>query len=265
MEMTIALPLALLFGKATRRDKRLLLIIAAVLMGAAIIFTSSRGGFLSLLGVLGFIITANLLGKQPASDGVEDKISRYRRNFALIGGGLALILILFGLVWLLGGDQSLLRGTGLESSGQDLSNGRMHFWSVALQIFKDHPILGSGLDSYGIVFPHYDTWNGQFRVEQAHNDYLQTLSDAGVLGLICVVTFIVLLFQQSLRVIGASSKSRFRRATAIGALAGCFGVLLHSFFDFPLRTPSNAFFFLTLTVLAVASINYPGDGKTGAD
>ncbi|MBA3692276.1 MAG: hypothetical protein H0W77_02380, partial [Acidobacteria bacterium] len=47
---------------------------------------------------------------------------------------------------------------------------------------------------------------------------------------------------------------RFRRSTAVGALAGCFGILIHSFFDFPLRTPSNAFFFLTLTILATASI-----------
>ncbi len=94
------------------------------------------------------------------------------------------------------------------------------------------------------------------RVEQVHNDYLQILSDAGILGFICLAAFIYLLFKQSLNLINNTS-DRFRRGVAIGALAGCFGMLFHSFFDFPLRTPSNPFIFLTLVVLATGSINYP--------
>ena len=92
------------------------------------------------------------------------------------------------------------------------------------------------------------------RVEQAHNDYLQILADAGILGFACAAAFIYLLFKQSFQIIG-NTKDRIRRYTAVGALAGCFGILLHSFFDFPLRTPSNALFFLIFVVLATASIN----------
>jgi O-antigen ligase len=257
MEMTIALPLALLFGKATKADKIVLLLIVILLMGAAILLTSSRGGIISLFGVLAFVITANLLSKNDADvDSEISKTGKYGRNFALLGGGAALLLVLFGFVLLLGGDQALLRGTGLDSAAGDVSSGRIHFWGVAFEIFKDYPIFGSGLDSFGTVFPNYDTWGGQFRVEQAHNDYLQILSDAGVLGFTCVAAFIILLFKQGFRVVGAA-KSRFHRNTAIGALAGCFGVLIHSFFDFPLRTPSNVFFFLTLAVLATAAISHP--------
>jgi O-antigen ligase len=255
MEMTIGLALALLFGKALKNDKNLLLIIATVLMGIAIIFTSSRGGFLSLLGVLGFVIAANMLEKKGEGKSVETAKS-YRRNFALIGGGIALIVVLFGSVILLGGDESLLRGTGLQYGHADLSSGRTHFWQIAVKIILDYPILGAGLNSFGNVYTQYDTWNGAMRVEQAHNDYLQILADAGILGFACIAAFIYMLFRQSLRIIGKAS-DRFRRNAAVGALAGCFGVLLHSFFDFPLRTPSNAFFFLLLTVIATASINYP--------
>jgi hypothetical protein len=35
-----------------------------------------------------------------------------------------------------------------------------------------------------------------------------------------------------------------------GALAGCFAVLVHSFFDFTLHTTANALLFLTLAALA---------------
>lgn len=254
MEMTIGLPLALLFGKATDSDKRYLLIIAAALMGMAIIFTSSRGGFLSLLGVLGFIIIANLLNKPKSEKNYSD--NRFGRKFVFIGGGLALILVLFGTVFLLGGDNALVRTLTLQSTTEDISNGRLHFWSIALQNFANYPILGSGLNSYGMIFPQYDTWNGILRVEHTHNDYLQILSDAGILGFSCVVGFIYLLFRKSLRVIG-ETENIFRRSVAIGALAGCFGILIHSFFDFPLRTPSNSFFFLTMATLATVSVYYP--------
>lgn len=264
MEMTIGITLALIFGQGTKKDKQILLIIAAVIMGIAILLTGSRGGFISLLGVIGFVVTANLLGKTKngESSGDEENSRNFRRNFGFIAGGLALLLVLFGAVLLLGGDQSLLRGTGLQSGLADVSNGRIYFWQIALKIFLAHPIFGAGLDSFGTAFTAYDTWNGYFRVEQAHNDYLQILADAGILGFACVAAFIFLLFKQSLRVIGAASDN-FRRSSAIGALAGCFGILIHSFFDFPLRTTSNAFFFLLLVVIAAASIYYPKTHRKG--
>ncbi|CAN5833965.1 hypothetical protein BH24ACI1_BH24ACI1_21700 [soil metagenome] len=254
MEMTIGVTLGLLFGKATENNKRIFLIIAIVIMGIALILTGSRGGILSLLGVIVFVVAANLLQK-PISE-IDSPIAggkSYLRNFAFIGGGLTLILVLFGTVLLLGGDDSLLRGIGLQNPKDDISNGRLHFWQIALRIFFDYPILGAGLNAFGIVFTRYDSWNGMYRVEQAHNDYLQILADAGILGFACVAAFIYLLFKKGLQTVRESS-DRFRRSTAVGALAGCFGILIHSFFDFPLRTPSNAFFFLTLTTLAMASI-----------
>lgn len=256
MEMTIGVTLALFFGGATRNNKRIFLIIAVLIMGMAIVFTSSRGAMISLFGVIGFIIAANILQKpeRESTSGIEN-LTNFRRNFALIGGGLVLVLVLFGFVLLLGGDESLLRGIGLSNQA-DVSNGRTHFWQIALQIFRDRPIIGAGLDSFGIVFTHYDTWNGTYRVEQAHNDYLQILADAGVFGFACIAAFIFLLFRQGLRTV-AEAADPFRRAVAVGALAGCCGILIHSFFDFPLRTPANALFFLTLSVLATASIRHP--------
>lgn len=256
MEMTVGITLALFFGKATNKNKRIFLLLAVFVMGMAVVFTSSRGGMLSLIAVAVLVGAANVLRKPPVEkDAPSENVSGWRSGLAFLGGGVVLILIVFGAVLLLGGDESLLRGIGLGDQ-TDISNGRFHFWQIALQIFRDYPILGAGLDSFAIAFPHYDTWNGAVRVEQAHNDYLQIMADAGVLGLVCVAGFIFLLFKRGWRTIGETTNP-FRRAVAIGALAGCGGILIHSFFDFPLRTPANAFFFLTLTVLATASISSP--------
>jgi O-antigen ligase len=262
MEMTIGLTLALLVGKATEKDKRLLLIIAIVLMGIAILLTGSRGGVLSLLGVIGFVLLSNFLRKKDEDEELsrEQRRTRFKRNLALVGGALGLLMILFSAVILLGGDAPLSRGIGLTTQA-DVSSGRLHFWAVGLQIFLSHPILGAGLDAFGTAFPLYDTWNGNFRVEQAHNDYLQILADAGILGFLCVVTFIFLLFRQGLQRIG-NEHSHFRRSVAVGAMAGCFGIMIHSFFDFPLRTSANAFFFLLFAVFATAPIHFSKRSRT---
>lgn len=262
MEMTIGLTLALLAGRGTEKDKRLLLIIAIVLMGIAILLTGSRGGVLSLLGVMGFVMLTNFLRKDDGEEELprEEKRARFKRNLGLIGGGLGLVIVLLSAVLLLGGDAPLSRGIGLLTP-EDVSNGRLHFWWVSLQIFLAHPIIGAGLDAFGTAFPLYDTWNGAYRVEQAHNDYLQILADAGILGFLCVAAFIFLLFKQGLQRIGGEH-SHFRRSVAVGGLAGCFGILIHSFFDFPLRTPSNAFFFLLFAVFATASIHFSKRSRT---
>lgn len=251
MEMTIGLTLGLLFGKkAIKSDKRIFLLIAVVIMGSALVLTSSRGGVVSLLAVIIFIVTITLRQKEENEPNREtEKGGKFRRNAVYIGGALLLILILLGSVLLLGGDQSLLRGIGLGVSG-DVSTGRFHFWQIGWQIFLDYPIFGAGLDAFGTMFPNYDSWNGIFRVEQTHNDYLQMLADAGILGFACIATFVYLLFKKSRMMIIGKASDRFGSGAAVGALAGCFGILIHSFFDFPLRTSSNMFFFLTLAVIA---------------
>jgi O-antigen ligase len=87
-----------------------------------------------------------------------------------------------------------------------------------------------------------------YRLEQAHNDYLQILSDAGIVGGLLGLLFVAWLFRTALA--RMQSHDRFRRGVALGALAGCAGVLVHSFFDFTLHALANALMFLVLAALA---------------
>jgi O-antigen ligase len=130
----------------------------------------------------------------------------------------------------------------------DPTTGRAHFWSVTLEIIKAHPIVGTGLGAFAVVYTRFDTRNGLFRLEQAHNDYLQVFSDGGILGGLLALSFVVLLFYLALK--RAKSQDDFRRAVALSALSGCFAVLVHSFFDFTLHTTSNALLFLVMAALA---------------
>jgi O-antigen ligase len=248
MELTLALPLGLLFSGAIERDKRFIYIFAALMMGVALIMTNSRGGILSLIAEIVFLVAmTGFRRKSRSSQQNETSGASIRAAVVRSALGLALLLSIFAGVVMLGGEPVLNRLMGTVSS-TDPTTGRAHFWRVTLDVIRDHPLTGTGLGSYGVAYPMYDTRGGGLRVEQAHNDYLQTLSDAGILGALLGLFFIVTLFRLGLT--RSSSQDTFRRGVATGALAGCFAVLVHSFFDFTLHTTSNALLFLTVAGLA---------------
>lgn len=251
-ELGFGLAVGLIAGRGVKRDKMLLLAIAALMMIVGALLTGSRGGLLSYVGVAAFILLA--VSRIDAKNGRPDGKRSRVQMAAMAGAAIAAIGMIIGVVIFVGGDNSLARYAGTSGVPADVSNGRIHFWTTALRIFADHPLLGVGYDAFGVAFTKYDTWNGTFRIEQAHNDYLQTLADAGVAGLVCVAGFIFLLYRKGINAI-ASAKDRFCSSAAIGALAGCTGILIHSFFDFPLRTPVNAFIFLLLAAIATVSIS----------
>jgi O-antigen ligase len=145
----------------------------------------------------------------------------------------ALLVGLFFGVLLLGGEFSIYRFIDTVNTN-DPTTGRAHFWAVTLDIIKAHPYVGTGLGAFGVIYTRYDSRNGLFRLEQAHNDYLQVLSDAGIIGALLGLSFVVLLFWMAIS-------------------SGCFAVLVHSFFDFTLHTTSNALLFLVMA--AIATLN----------
>ena len=248
MELTIALPLGLLFAGTVERDKKLLYVFIAGLMGVALVMTTSRGGIISLVAEILFLVVVSGIGKkQSRSRRTKPKPNPLRGLAVRAGLAAALMVGLFFAVLLLGGEFSIYRFIDTVNTDNPTS-GRAHFWAVTLDIIKSYPFIGTGLGSFGVVYTQYDTRNGLFRLEQAHNDYLQVLSDGGIIGAALALAFVVVLFYLALK--RAKSQDNFRRGVALASLSGCFAVLVHSFFDFTLHTTSNALLFLVMAALA---------------
>ena len=245
MELAIALPLGLLFSGGIESYKRPIFAFVAMMMGVALIMTNSRGGIISLGAEILFLAVVAGPGLRRG----ERRPRAQRIRSALLRAGLAfgLIVVLIGGVIAVGGSDVFTRLLG-TTNAEDPTTGRAHFWSVTLDVIKAYPVVGSGLGSFSVIYTRYDSRNGFYRLEQAHNDYLQALADGGIVGGILGLAFLVILFGKGFA--RRETDDKFRRGVATGALAGCFAVLIHSAFDFTLHTTSNALLFLILAALA---------------
>lgn len=247
MELTLALPLGLVFTGAIEKEKRFIYLFVAGLMAVALIMTNSRGGIISLVAEILFLVVTMGFRRRHKKRHSEEKKPRIRSAAIKAGLALALVVTMFGGVVLLGGEDALTRLVGSVNT-DDPTTGRAHFWGVTIEIIKTHPVIGTGLGAFGVVYTGYDSRNGAYRLEQVHNDYLQVLSDGGIVGTVIGLFFVISLFRMGFA--RRDSSDDFRRGVATGALAGCFAVLIHSFFDFTLHTPANALLFLVLAALA---------------
>lgn len=244
MEMTLGLPLGLMFAGAVTRDRRLIYATAIGLMGIALLLSGSRGGLVALLAEIFFLIILTTKTQSTAQMAVK------------IGASVLLLAVIVIGAILIGGETSLTRFAETAAS-DDFSTNRTYIWEVTLNIIKNNLPFGAGLGSFGVAYTPFDSLNGLERVEQAHNDYLQILADAGIVGLLIGVFFVYELFKTGVRHIQTSNK--FKRGVAVGALAGCFAILVHSLFDFVLHTTAIATLFVALVSLVVVSGNVFAD------
>ncbi|HEY0385639.1 MAG TPA: hypothetical protein VGC64_06485, partial [Pyrinomonadaceae bacterium] len=73
MELSLALPLGLLFSGAIERDKRPLYLFAVVIMGIALIATGSRGGMIALVAEIVFLVVIAGFRRAEEAGYVEGK------------------------------------------------------------------------------------------------------------------------------------------------------------------------------------------------
>ncbi len=244
MEMTICLPLGMLFAGSIERDKRLIYITAVGLMGIALLLSGSRGGLVSMISAVCFLIILS-----TGSKGTKDRILK----FAL--AGLMIVVFVVGAV-LIGGESSLTRFAETAQSN-NFSTNRTQIWAVTLDVIRHNFPTGAGLGAFGVAYTQYDPSNGFERVEQAHNDYLEVAADAGIVGVIIGGFFLYFLFRAGFRSI--RNINHYRRGVALGAFAGCFSILVHSMFDFVLHITAITILFLTILALLVISGRSFGD------
>lgn len=258
VEMALGLALGLLVGRGARRGYIFIYLGAAVCLWVGLILVNSRGGILSMLGMMVFTV---LLASFVRGSGNSSR-ERERRPSAGWGrrAGAALVMrvaLVVGLLVIIGAGSGWVGGDALQQRMDTISDemhapseqhvNRMQIWGATWALIKAHPFLGSGFGAYWTAIPAYHHDAGTRSLQQAHNDYLEVLASGGLIGGALLVWFIYALGHTARRSLRASNT--FRRAVCLGALAGIFAVALHSLFDFGLHVTVNALVLAVLIVL----------------
>jgi O-antigen ligase len=170
---------------------------------------------------------------------------------ALVATGVVMVGILIGVVWI--GVEPIVSRFAPTTEAPELPLtdrlSRPAIWKNTLRMIKDNAVLGVGLGAYPIAYARYDDSSGIYSVEQAHNDYLQIIADAGLVGAVCLVAFIIFVVRAASRAL--AQPGPVERSVALGATVACVGIGIHSLFDFNLQVTSNALLFLLLVALLV--------------
>ncbi|MBF6569637.1 MAG: O-antigen ligase family protein [Candidatus Binataceae bacterium] len=172
---------------------------------------------------------------------------------AIAGIGLAAFLLLVLITLLIVGPQG--RTQSDVRLGQTIANGgglgiRPIVWRDSLDMVRDYPLFGVGLGGWPEIFPHYQTgpWN-EYYFREAHNDYLQYITETGLLGVVALIWFFGLAARKCLSsrhsILPTDWPVVFALALALAAMA------FHELVDFCLHIPANALLFTLLFALAV--------------
>jgi O-antigen ligase len=130
-------------------------------------------------------------------------------------------------------------------------------WMNTFQILKDFPLFGSGLGTFGQIFPMYRTFHLQELITHSENDFLQLASEVGLIGFGLLLTLFLYIFLKAISRIRLLPNWEPQRYIGIGGLIGILALMFHSMVERNLQIPSNAFLFTFLwaLVLQVASQN----------
>jgi O-antigen ligase len=252
----MVLPMALSLTLAGRISHvaRLLLGYATLLLVAGLAVTVSRAGWLA-----GALAVATLL-----------LVLAREKKFTITLALAATVLFAAGYFFYNNSDIARKRAAAISANvaTADQDN-RSHYWSTAVKIWETSPLWGVGGGHYDhryrAVRPPSDRAQG--RPGWVHNDYLNTLTDYGVAGLLLVLATPILVVAgiiKSWRFIrrspdGSGKRAGNKTATVLGYATALVAIAVHSFFDFNLHIPANALVLVIWLAFATTFMRYIGE------
>ena len=241
LELLLPLGLAhVLVGRAKPLTK-VLLGYASLVILAGIGVTISRGSWLSTALAL-LIFFGTLV---------------FRRNYRLPALVLFLAVVCIGVYFVPRSYFFQARLKQVYDKGQVNDSARFELWKPTIEMWKQNVLWGVGPAHFNYRFREFRPQSIQRDPDWAHNDYLNTLADYGVVGTTIVLTALAFLYWgvfKTWRAVQGSeadlgSRRSDKSAFVLGAAIGVLAILFHSVVDFNMHIPANAILAVTLMAL----------------
>lgn len=152
------------------------------------------------------------------------------------------------------------------STKEHSARGRFYLWLTALDIFRDHPVLGVGLDNFETKFLRYrhiehSRLTGRLSTTApVHNDFLQVLTTTGITGFSGYLFFLISAFVYFYRL--RSTLQHQERALVGGVLAGLAVLGVFGQFNFSVVDTSGC---AAIFLGAAAALGKRVDSVNGTD
>lgn len=211
-------------------------------------FTSSRGGWLSALAAtitLGILLAVDR----------REKITRAWEQLRVTGWKLvARVTVIVALAGVAGG--LILRQS--RHPTHPPGNPRFYIWQVAIEMFAQHPWLGTGPGTFPRYFLQFFSIPPDVLLSHAHQYFLGVLGESGLLSLLIILWLGMVVVWSGWR--RWRTEREGKRAILAGALAALAGLAVHSQFD----VPQDTFLINNLTMALLVSL-IPHPDNQGRD
>ncbi len=211
--------------------------VAAVLM-VGILYSGSRGSWLSLTGS---IIALTVFALRYGTIRWWIPVT----GVALVSAAFAAIFFFSPIV-----KDRLAEVTTNVQAGTLNKYSRIEISFDALRIARDHPLFGTGPATFNFVHPRYQSSTFPVRAVLTHDDYLNCLDDYGLVGFDLAMIFLWLVTLTLFNRVRSDFRWQDRVLVATGITAW-FALLVHSFVDDNLHFPANAMIFFALIGLSM--------------
>ncbi|HDR68121.1 MAG TPA: hypothetical protein ENN61_03630 [Bacteroidaceae bacterium] len=254
--LAMLLPVLLALFQFIKRDNintRFLMILLILLYMMATVFSYTRAAWVSLIAGAGVWLILKL---------------KIRFEYVLVGA-----VLLFALVFSMRTQIMMqMERNRQESSGDitehvqsianissDQSNlERINRWSCAYRMWKDKPVFGYGPGTYQFVYGSYQRSYEKTRISTtfgilgtAHSEYLLTLSESGLFGMISFILIVVLTIATGVRVY-RKAHDRKIKILSIAILIGLITYYVHGLLNNFLDTDKSSALFWGYTAMLVA-------------
>lgn len=195
------------------KEKFVFPILLFAILLIALLFTRSRSGFIAF--ILAYLTYWILLARQIS-------FTKIKTRFTHITILLIAILLILGTPYTPTLSSYFTRtvpvnyptthGTQLDNGGTESGDIRKIVWQGALELIKDHPILGTGPETFAYTYywtrpvAHNQTSEWDFLYNKAHNEYLNIGATSGILGLLAYLAWHATILLASLTNIPKSKK-----------------------------------------------------------
>jgi hypothetical protein len=217
---------------------RIVFFYSIVILLVGILYSESRGSWLSLVGALAALTLFGL---------------RYGTlRWWIPVAGLTVMVAILGTIFV----SSRVVKHRVADMTERIEGGelnkylRVQLTLDALHIARDYPVFGTGPATYIFMDPRYQGNSLDVRAVFTHDDYLNCLDDYGLVGFALAMFFVFAVTLALWGRIGGDSTWHDRVLVAAG-LAAWTALLVHSFLDFNLHIPANAMMLFALTGLAL--------------